>query len=274
MVEPGKKPSRGRPSICGGSAMGREKSAAHRQDAQIGKARGDARLRAAQRRVRDVDRHIGIEIAQLGEQQLGLEARAGAELDEHAARSGGRGDIAGALAQDAGLGARQVVFGQRRDVLEQLAARGVVEEAAGDRLARRREPGEERVPEIAIEARRRWQQWRPGGCVRGCSCRVLRKAQAGELPALMRVEEIAVGGADVPAGRRAAAAAQDLLAHHELAVVLADGAGGRAVAGIGLVGAGGPLPHVAEELREPAAGAGRAGRGRSALVARSLPSSG
>src|SRR6185503_506771 len=57
-------------------------------------------------------------------------------------------------------------------------------------------------------------------------------------------------GPDVRRGRDARAATQDELAHHELAVVLADGAWYRSVAGIGRIRALRPLPHVSEELRE------------------------
>src|ERR1700723_1541077 len=49
-------------------------------------------------------------------------------------------------------------------------------------------------------------------------------------------------------GRDRGASAQDHLAAHELAVVLAQGAGQRLEAGITEVGAGGPLPAVAEKL--------------------------
>ena len=65
-----------------------------------------------------------------------------------------------------------------------------------------------------------------------------------------RGEEVAIGGADVGGGGDAGASAQDHLAGHELAVVLAEGSGERFVAGIAGVGAGGPLPYVAEELLE------------------------
>ena len=68
-----------------------------------------------------------------------------------------------------------------------------------------------------------------------------------EGPAGAGREEVAVGGADVPARRGAAPAPEHVLAHHELAVVLADGARGGAEPGIGGVGARGPLPGVAED---------------------------
>ena len=68
-------------------------------------------------------------------------------------------------------------------------------------------------------------------------------------------EEVAVGRADVAARRGAGAAAQHELVAHELAVVLAERAGGRPVAGVGRVGALRPLPDVAEQLRERRRGA-------------------
>src|SRR3546814_3645967 len=74
------------------------------------------------------------------------------------------------------------------------------------------------------------------------------QAQAGELPARRRWKEVAVAGANVAGGRRAAAAAQHVLPAHELAVVLAQRAGQRAEAWIRGVGRRRPLPHVAEQL--------------------------
>src|SRR4029077_1541540 len=50
------------------------------------------------------------------------------------------------------------------------------------------------------------------------------------------------------ARRRARSAPQDELVAHELAVVLTQGSGSGLVAGIGDVGAGGPLPHVSKHL--------------------------
>ena len=84
----------------------------------------------------------------------------------------------------------------------------------------------------------------------------------GEHPAGVRGEEIAVGAPGVPRWGRPAAPAQDLLVDHELAVVLADRPGGGRKAGIGGVGAGGPLPDRSVETlldRSPA----RRARGRA-----------
>src|SRR5690348_3814082 len=98
------------------------------------------------------------------------------------------------------------------------------------------------------------------------SLRVVREADAAELPAGVGGEEVAVTGADVRRGRGAGATAQDQLATHELAVVLAERAGGGAKARVGRVGAGGPLPHVAIHLLQARA----AGRGRGRVEALAL----
>src|SRR3546814_11106092 len=78
--------------------------------------------------------------------------------------------------------------------------------------------------------------------------KILCETDAGELPALVGVEEIAVGGTQMPARGGAAAAAQDELAAHELAIIFADRARRGAEAGIGAIGAAGPFPHAASHL--------------------------
>src|SRR3546814_3937421 len=77
--------------------------------------------------------------------------------------------------------------------------------------------------------------------------KILREANAGELPALVGVEEIAVGGAPMAARGRAAAAAQHELAAHKLAIIFADRARRGAETGIGAVGAAGPFTHARSE---------------------------
>src|SRR5690606_23890540 len=75
-----------------------------------------------------------------------------------------------------------------------------------------------------------------------------------------RLEEVAVGGTDMRLRGGAAATAQHHLAGHELAVVFAEAARQWAESGVGPVGAGGPFPDVAEQLRRAlvrAAGSGR-----------------
>src|SRR3546814_6769741 len=61
--------------------------------------------------------------------------------------------------------------------------------------------------------------------------KILCETDAGELPALVGVEEIAIGGTQMPARGGAAAAAQDELPAHELAIIFADRARRGAEAG-------------------------------------------
>src|SRR5579859_1976691 len=68
---------------------------------------------------------------------------------------------------------------------------------------------------------------------------------ATERPAGTRREEVAIRGAGVTLRRGAAAAPQDVLAHHELAVVFTDRPGSGTEAGIRGVGTRRPFPRVA-----------------------------
>src|SRR4051794_11409933 len=73
---------------------------------------------------------------------------------------------------------------------------------------------------------------------------VARQSQAGKLPALVWVEEVAVGRPRMSGRRRDGAAAQDHLVDHELAVVFADRAADGPESGIGPIGAFRPLPDM------------------------------
>src|SRR6266853_996659 len=102
------------------------------------------------------------------------------------------------------------------------------------------------LPEITGE--------RPGGKV--ASSAMLgsgfpSEAQPRKLPACLRRKEIPVGCARVGCRRDARSAAQDVLAAHELAVVVTDCAGHRPIARVRPVVAARPLPDIAEGLREP-----------------------
>src|SRR5512132_4130296 len=77
---------------------------------------------------------------------------------------------------------------------------------------------------------------------------VLREAHPGELPALVWIEEVAIGRPQMAVRRDARSSAQDHLIAHELAVVFADGTGRRAITGIGCIRAARPFPDVAEHL--------------------------
>src|SRR3546814_13546015 len=80
---------------------------------------------------------------------------------------------------------------------------------------------------------------------------ILGETQAGELPALVGVEEIAVGGPHMAARRRAASAAKHELAAHALAIIFAHRAGGGTEARLGTIGAAGPFPHAHAKLFKP-----------------------
>src|SRR5262249_533713 len=75
---------------------------------------------------------------------------------------------------------------------------------------------------------------------------VICQPYAGELPAGLRWKEVAIRSANMRAWRGARAAAQYHLPAHEFSVVLAQRARRGFVSGIGKIGAGGPLPYIAE----------------------------
>src|SRR5260370_9208557 len=73
---------------------------------------------------------------------------------------------------------------------------------------------------------------------------------------MMWIKEVPIGNTAMPVRSCKRGAAQHQLVDHELAVVLAERAFDGAVAGIGGVGAAGPLPHDPERVVE-LAGPGR-----------------
>src|ERR1700742_895092 len=79
---------------------------------------------------------------------------------------------------------------------------------------------------------------------------VVGKPQSRELPAVVWIEEVAIGDAAVSVRRCERGAAQHQLIDHELAVVLAECAFDGAIAWIGTIGAAGPLPDDAEGVVE------------------------
>src|ERR1019366_10598596 len=81
---------------------------------------------------------------------------------------------------------------------------------------------------------------------------VVGKAQSRELPAMMRIKEVSIGNTAVSFRSCKRRAAQHQLVDHELAVVFAERALHRPVAGIGGVGAAGPLPDNPERVVEMA----------------------
>src|SRR3954470_5886448 len=78
---------------------------------------------------------------------------------------------------------------------------------------------------------------------------VAGEAYPGERPAVVRIEEVPIARPHVRPRRRAAAASQDILVRHELAVVFAERAFQRPVPGVGRVPRRRPFPDVAVPLR-------------------------
>src|SRR5207248_2507772 len=93
----------------------------------------------------------------------------------------------------------------------------------------------------------------PPARARSWLCSITREPNAAHLPARRRREEVAIAEARVAARRKRRGAAQHQLVAHELAVVLAERARRRTIAGIGRIGAARPLPALAEPLGQPAA---------------------
>ncbi len=196
----------------------------------------------------DVDGRVDADLGGGVEQDPRLDAGAGAELDQGRAGRNDPGDLRRDATQERDLGAGRIVLRDLGDRLEQARALGVVEVFRRDRLLRLGEAREH----VGLEAARHLGV--------GAALGVAGQADAGEHPALLRIEEVAVARPHVAGGGDAGAAAQHELAGHELAVVLADRAARRLEPRIGGVGAAGPFPEVAEHLAQPRAGGRRGGR--------------
>ena len=93
---------------------------------QLRKFLGQPAHGLAQERTRNVHAHE-MPWPQAAAQGAHLLAIAGAQLDQHLAAAQGLGHGSARVGQDGGLGARGVVLGQPRDLLEQVAAARVVE---------------------------------------------------------------------------------------------------------------------------------------------------
>ncbi len=147
-------------------------------------------------------------LASAPSKQARLAARPGAELDQHASRPRQLGDLGAMGLEQRRLDARRVIFLELGDLLEQLRADGVVEEAARDAPRRASEARQHGFGEFVARAPARWararSQRRPLASAaearRRPPSRLAGQAQAHELPALMGIEEIAVGRRMWPSG--------------------------------------------------------------------------
>jgi hypothetical protein len=99
-------------------------------------------------RAGNVDRHIALRRIERVEQEPHLGERTGAELDDLGLGADLGRDLAGALGEDAKLGARRVVLGQLADAVEQRRARDVVEELRRNAARRSAEAREQLAAEI------------------------------------------------------------------------------------------------------------------------------
>ena len=202
----------------------------------------------------NIDGNIGLHRRRGAEQNARFSARTRAEFDQRAVRRKQRGDRRRIVPQQRKLAAGRIIFRQLGDALEQRGAGQIVKIFRRQLLRLRRKPGRDVGGEwigLSDGRRRASAAW--------CACHVLRSVlvfgepQAGELPAGRRIKEIAISQARMPGRRRQRRAAQYHLIDHELAVVFAERAGRRPLAGIRRIGAARPLPDHAECIAEHAA---------------------
>ena len=158
------------------------------------------------------------------------------------------GHLAGVAVHDGQLGARQVILVELADPVEQPRALRVVKVLARQPLSRAAQAGEH-LGEHAVAAGAEVAGGRRGG-----EQARHRTSLASRMPVNCHR---ASGGKKLryvrrmcDARRGARPAAEHELVAHELAVVLAERAGRRDVAGIGEVLAARPFPDVAEHLGE------------------------
>ena len=135
------------------------------------------------------------------------------------------GDGGGVLLEQRPLGPGGVVLGELGDLLEQAAAPLVVEPHGRDRL-RSRPAARSSASAPSALAHLFGREVDVDRC-RPIGSGVPGQSHAAERPAGAGREEVAIGGTHVARGRDAASAAEHVLAHHELAVVLADRTGRR-----------------------------------------------
>ena len=90
----------------------------------------------------NIERGIGAGRLKRVEQDPRLDCRAGPVLDQHGARTGLARNLRRIRRENRGLGARGIIFGQLRDVFEQLRSGLVIEPARGNHLRRRARPAQ------------------------------------------------------------------------------------------------------------------------------------
>src|SRR5207237_5083597 len=220
--------------------------------------------RFAQLLLRNIDGDVNGGALERFDENASLRTGAGAKSDQLDACSEVRRDLGAISIQNVDLSSGNVIFRQLANFLEQHRAALIVKILAakcsriagksGDYVCRKVRTG-------GRQLRNRWYGrssfgshygiivWRaPDGRCLTDSLRIACESDAGELPALFRLKEIAIRAANMSTRRRAGTAAQDVLVAHEFAVIFAERARCGVIAGIRRVGAARPFPYVAEHL--------------------------
>ncbi|MNP10487.1 hypothetical protein D3C76_1026400 [compost metagenome] len=142
--------------------------------------------------------------------------------------------------QQSGFGTRGVVLGRFADGLEQLGTDCIVEIFGGQAFRRGRQAADDIPAKLTVVVVHRTRLARIPG-----------QPQAGEHPALVRAEKVAIGRTGMARRGNTGAAAQHHRIDHELAVVFAHRAVRWSEARVGAVCALGPLPgHVINLLQQ------------------------
>ena len=130
----GKEADPARPRVDVGQWRRHEEIADDGMDGQVGIILLQERFGLGQHVVGHVDRHIAGRRLQSVEQDPRLHRGSCSVLDQNRARPDPPRQVGRCVGQDRSLGARGIVFRQHRDVLEQVRAARIVEQARGQRL--------------------------------------------------------------------------------------------------------------------------------------------
>ena len=211
--------------------------------------------------LRNIDRDVNCGLSQRFDQNTCLGPGAGAESDQFDVWSETRCDVGAISIQNVDLGSGDVIFRQLANFLEQRRAPLIVKIFAGKRARIAGKSGDHvrekirdpagKLTAVAVRVSCHYgidRSARPAVAPYQDSLRIACESDPCELPAFFRLEEIAVGAANVSARRGAGTAAQNVLVAHEFAIVFAERAGRGAITGIRGVGAARPFPNVAKHL--------------------------
>ena len=185
--------------------------------------------------LRNIHRDVNRGAFERFDENASLRTGAGAKSDQLDACSEVRRDLGAISIQNVDLSSGNVIFRQLANFLEQHRAALIVKILAAKCSRIAGKSGDyvcQKVRTGGRQLRNRWYGrssfgshygiivWRaPAGRCLTDSLRIACESDAGELPALFRLKEIAVGASDMGARRGAGAAAKNVLVTHEFAVV-------------------------------------------------------